>query len=193
MKAGLAWAAVAAGVTLSAGTAQAEVVEEVRVGALAHNIQILNGKNANKEGGVDIQAEAVFGSGFMHGSGLHPYVLATVNTEGNTSYAAAGLEWQWRFAPGWRFTPAFGLAVHDGELDLKYPAGDPRNTAFADEHVLLGSRVLFHSQLGVERDLGEHLAVQIVYEHLSNGQILHQGRNQGLDEAGARLAYRFGK
>jgi len=193
MKAGLAGAAIAAGAALSAGAAHAQVAEEVRVGVLAHNIKVIDPKNANKEDGVDIQLGAVFGSGFMHGSGLHPYVLATINTAGDTSYAAAGLEWQWRFARGWRFTPAFGLAVHDGELGIPYPPGDPRNTEFDREHVLLGSRVLFHSQLGVERDLGEHLGVQVVYEHLSNGQILHHGRNQGLDEAGVRLAYRFGK
>jgi hypothetical protein len=33
--------------------------------------------------------------------------------------------------------------------------------------------------------------VQAVFEHLSHGQILGSGRNQGLDMAGVRVVYRF--
>ncbi|RYI17952.1 MAG: hypothetical protein EON48_09985, partial [Acetobacteraceae bacterium] len=29
----------------------------------------------------------------------HPYVMASANTDGNTSYAGVGLEWDWQFAP----------------------------------------------------------------------------------------------
>jgi lipid A 3-O-deacylase len=32
----------------------------------------------------------------------------------------------------------------------------------------------------------------LIYEHLSHGQILGNGRNQGLDTLGLRVAYRFG-
>ena len=32
---------------------------------------------------------------------------------------------------------------------------------------------------------------ELSYVHLSNGQILHQGKNQGMDDIGLRLGYRF--
>jgi lipid A 3-O-deacylase len=35
--------------------------------------------------------------------------------------------------------------------------------------------------------------VQGYYEHLSHGQILGEGRNQGLDEFGIRVGYRVGE
>ena len=34
-------------------------------------------------------------------------------------------------------------------------------------------------------------AIEASYVHLSNGQILHQGKNQGLDDLGLRLNYHF--
>jgi lipid A 3-O-deacylase len=57
--------------------------------------------------------------------------------------------------------------------------------------VLLGSRDLFRTSLALTWDLSESFAVQGIYEHLSHGQILGSGRNQGLDEIGVRAVWRF--
>ena len=57
-----------------------------------------------------------------------------------------------------------------------------------------------HTQIqGWLRDLGlalgyqvnDKVSVELSYTHLSNGQIFHQGKNQGLDDAGVRLVYAF--
>ena len=64
--------------------------------------------------------------------------------------------------------------------------------AFFEEHVLLGSRDLFRTSLGITRDLQGPWEMQGFYEHLSHGQILGSDRNQGLDDFGIRLAYEFG-
>jgi hypothetical protein len=84
------------------------------------------------------------------------------------------------------------LRAPNGEIDIPYPPGDPRNTEFANKNVLLGSRDLFRDTLAIERSFGSAFAIQIFYEHLSHGQILGQGRNQGMDELGLRGVIRFG-
>jgi lipid A 3-O-deacylase len=179
----------------AAAAGPAHAVEEVRVGVMAHNIRVIEPKNANKEAGPNIEGEAVFGSpGFLHwAASPRPYVMASYNTQGETSFAAIGLEWRWRFADGWAFEPGLGYAIHDGKLNDPYPNGTPQAQQYQDEHVLLGSRDLFRTSLVLDKDIGESWGVQVIYEHLSHGQILGHGRNQGLDEAGVRLRYSFGK
>jgi lipid A 3-O-deacylase len=52
--------------------------------------------------------------------------------------------------------------------------------------------VLFEPELALGYDLNDKLVGRAVsYTHLSNGQIFHQGKNQGLDDAGVRLVYKF--
>jgi lipid A 3-O-deacylase len=56
---------------------------------------------------------------------------------------------------------------------------------------LLGSRDLFRTTFALEREFGPHWGAQLHYEHMSHGQILDQGRNQGLDYVGVRILRRF--
>ena len=49
-----------------------------------------------------------------------------------------------------------------------------------------GREDLFRTTLALTWDIGETWALQGIYEHLSHGQILGEGRNQGLDEIGMR-------
>jgi lipid A 3-O-deacylase len=177
---------------LNVGAAHA--VDELNVGVMAHNIKILNGKNANKESGPNIEAELVFDRPhFLRFLGApRPYLMASINTQGNTSFAGGGLNWRFRFFDDRiRFQPGLGIIGHDGALDNKYPISDPRHLQYADENVFLGSRALFRTTLVSEYRFTDRLGVQVLYEHLSHGQILGHGRNQGLDEAGVRLSYKF--
>lgn len=190
----LALIAALGGIGTSAGTAQAQGVEEARLGVLAHNICITNCKNANKEDGPNVEGEVVFASpGFLEPVGApRPYLMASVNVAGETSYGGGGLHWNWDFAEGWSLEPGLGIVVHDGETDNPFPNGTPESAEFFEENVLLGSEVLFRTSLSVNRDIGENWGVQFIYEHLSHGQILGSGRNQGLDNAGIRVFWRFG-
>jgi lipid A 3-O-deacylase len=56
---------------------------------------------------------------------------------------------------------------------------------------LLGSRDLFRTTFALEREFGDRVAAQLYWQHMSHGQILDRGRNQGLDYVGLRFSYRF--
>ena len=181
--------------TMLAGLAHAQLIEEARIGVLQHNICVLDCDNADKEDGPNISGEIVFGSPdiFRYILSPRPYVMASYNTAGNTSFGGVGLHWNWDFADGWSFEPGLGYVFHDGASESPFPQGDPRGDAFTEEHVLFGSDDLFRTSLALNRDFGENWGGQLIYEHLSHGQILGNGRNQGLDNVGVRVYYRFGE
>lgn len=170
-------------------------IDEVHVGVVAHNICITNCKNADKEDGPNATFQVSFDSPeFLNWAfSPQPYVMASVNVAGETSYAAVGLEWRWQFADHWALEPGLGYAVHNGETNNPFANGTPEAAAFAEEHVLLGSRDLFRTSLGLTYDPEGPWEVGFMYEHLSHGQILGNGRNQGLDEFGVRFGYQFGE
>ncbi|MBR9834931.1 MAG: acyloxyacyl hydrolase [Alphaproteobacteria bacterium] len=173
--------------------AQAQLIDEVRFGIAQHNICVLDCDNADKEDGPNITGELVFDSPDFLGIILspRPYVTGSVNTAGNTSYGGVGLLWNWDFSEGWSFEPSLGYVIHDGALGSPYPQGSPEGDAFSQVHVLLGSEDLFRTGLALNRDFGERWGLQLQYDHLSHGQILGNGRNQGLDNIGLRVYYRF--
>jgi lipid A 3-O-deacylase len=172
----------------SAASARAGV-HDLRLGVVAHNVF----DRHNREDSQNIEAEIVWETpGFLEFLGKpRPYLMISANDEGYTSFAAAGLYWRYQFADHWALEPGFGYAIHDGKLDTPHPGADPRNGDIGERRVLLGSRDLFRTTLALERDFGDRFATQIYLEHLSHGQILGHGRNQGLDEAGVRLVWRF--
>lgn len=185
-----------AGLVLAATVAPAEAqfIEEARIGVLAHNICVIDCKNANKEDGPTVEGELVLASPgvlqFLFAP--RPYLLASVNVSGDTSYGGAGLLWNWDFAEGWSLEPGVGYVIHDGATESPFPQGSPESEAFARENVLLGSDDLFRTSLAINRDLGANWGLQVQYEHLSHGQILGDGRNQGMDSIGLRAYWRFG-
>lgn len=169
-------------------------VDEVHVGLMAHNICVTDCKNANKEDGPNLDMQVSFDSpGFLHWLGApQPYAMASVNLAGDTSFGGVGLEWRWDFSEHWALEPGLGYVVHDGALNLPFPDGTPEAAAFTDENVLLGSRDLFRTSLALTRDFEGPWEVQLQFEHLSHGQILGEGRNQGMDQLGVRFGYQFG-
>jgi len=172
---------------------QAQGIEEIRVGIAQHNACVLECANANKEDGPSITGDIVFASPDFLSLvlGPRPMLTASVNTAGDTSYAGAGLLWNFDFAEKWSFEPSLAYVFHDGTNNSPFPQGDPRGAAFAEENVLLGSDDLFRIGLAVNRDFGENWGLQLQYDHLSHGQILGSGRNQGLDNLGIRIYWRL--
>lgn len=183
-------AAAAAVLVAPAATAQ---VSSVALGVMKHNICVSDCKNADKESGVNINGELRFDSPDFLGWAFspHPYLIASVNTDGNTSYGGVGLEWDFAFAEGWHFEPGIGYVIHDGAVNNPFPSGTQAAVDYSADHVLLGSEDLFRTSLALTWDIGETWALQGIYEHLSHGQILGEGRNQGLDEIGMRVVWRF--
>ncbi len=183
-------ASVAAIVVAPAAVAQ---VDSVRLGVMQHNICVIDCKNADKESGVNVAGELRFKSpDFLGWAGSpYPYLMASVNTEGNTSYGGGGLSWDFEFAPGWSLEPGLGYVLHDGVNNNPFANGTPEAAAFFEENVLLGSTDLFRTSLALTWEISPGFAVQGIYGHLSHGQILGKGRNQGLDEIGIRAVWKF--
>lgn len=173
--------------------AQAQLLEEARVGIAQHNICVLDCDNANKEDGPNITGELVFASPNFLSFALSPRPYATVsaNTAGKTSYGGVGLLWNFDFAEKWSFEPSIGYVMHDGANESPFPQGDPRSDAFSEENVLFGSDDLFRTGFALNRQMGENWGLQLQYDHLSHGQILGDGRNQGLDNIGLRVYFEF--
>ena len=171
-------------------------VREVYAGVMAHDICIIDCKNANKEGSPNVEFQASFDSPhFLHWAGSpEPYVMASVSTTGDTSFGGFGLEWRWRVSPHWSVQPGLGYVVHNGAVNNPYPQGSPESVAYSDEHILFGSNDLFRTSLGVTYTPSSGpWEVQASYEHLSHGQILGHGKNQSTNELGLRIGYRFGE
>jgi lipid A 3-O-deacylase len=181
--------AAAALAALAAAPVQAQLVEEVRVAVVAHDVV------DHAEDGPQIGLEALFRSpDFLAPIGApRPYVYASLSTQGYTNLAAAGLNWTGRPTERWSIEGAFGISYNDGVDDIvDLPPDDPFRIETANTRALLGSEWLFHSRLGTDYALTDNWAVGVYYEHFSHGQILAEGRNQALDEIGVRLGYRFG-
>ncbi|GGB73692.1 acyloxyacyl hydrolase [Henriciella pelagia] len=195
MKRTLALAVLAAAATTPALTANAQLVEEARIGVMQHNICVIDCKNADKEDGPNIEGEIVFASPDILSIILapRPYIVGSYNTAGDTNFGGVGLLWNWDFAQGWSLEPSLGYVIHDGANESPFPQGDPRSDAFARENVYFGSDDLFRTGLALNRDFGPNWGLQLQYEHLSHGQILGNGRNQGIDNLGVRAYWRFGE
>jgi lipid A 3-O-deacylase len=174
---------------LAAAPVHAQLVEEVRVAVVGHDLV------DHAEDGPQIGLEALFKSpDFLAPIGApRPYVYASLSTQGYTNLVATGLNWTGRFGDRWSIEGAFGISYNDGVDDIVNLApNDPVRIETARTRALLGSEWLFHSRLGADYALTEQWAIGAYYEHFSHGQILASGRNQALDEFGVRLGYRFG-
>ncbi|HTI68009.1 MAG TPA: acyloxyacyl hydrolase [Caulobacteraceae bacterium] len=187
---------------LSAGAAQAG---EAFVGLYAHDVTFIGDAiglgAAGREGGAD------FHLGYRTGriDALHligrpqVHLFGSVNSEGTSNFVAAGFDWKVRLSGPLYLRPGMGLAYTDGETGLP-PANVPglsaaelaRRTNLYYTRIDFGSHVLFEPELALGWDVNDAFAIEASYTHLSNGQIFHRGKNQGLDDAGVRLVWKFG-
>lgn len=176
-----------------AAPARAEV-EEIRFGTVG-NVRLDHGDlTRGKYGALNAELDVVSSSpDFLNLIGSpRPYAFISAPTaDDGVMFGGIGLYWRLEFADGWAFEPGFGYIVHDGEIDNPFAGNSPEGVAFEAEHQLLGSRDLFRSSFALEREFGERTAVQLYWEHMSHGQILDEGRNQGLDYVGLRFLYRL--
>ncbi len=168
-------------------------IDGVRLGYV-DNIQDEQGDVVDGKEGSNLEIELISSSpDFLNLIGSpRPYAMVSLNTTNDgVNFAGVGIIWRLEFADGWAFEPGFGYIVHDGELDNPFPNDTPEAAAFSREHQLLGSRDLFRTTFALEREFGPRFAGQIYWEHMSHGEVLDAGRNQGLDYVGLRFLYRF--
>lgn len=104
-----------------------------------------------------------------------PYIGADVAVSSDpVHFFYAGLNWEAQLA---------------GKLYVGFSAGGSVNTDKQLGPRDLGSNVLFHLQASAGIDLTESTAFQVYINHYSNAELA--SANDGLDNAGARLAFRF--
>jgi lipid A 3-O-deacylase len=169
------------------------VVDEVRLGMMAHDIQALGGR----EPGPDVNAEILFTSPFPQGWGEdmpawlrwvtrpRPNVGASINTAGATSQAYVGLTWSLMLASG--------VFSRDDGVTLGFSAGPSFNNGLANttdpNRKSLGSNVLFRVGAEVGYQVTPSVGVYVSFDHSSNADIA--SRNEGLNDVGVRLGLKF--
>tara|TARA_R110000824_G_scaffold100412_3_gene238783 strand:+ start:309 stop:848 length:540 start_codon:yes stop_codon:yes gene_type:complete len=156
---------------------QPAYADELYGGFAAHQVVTIIAVDSNQEG-VDFQAgyrgdriEALSALGAPS-----PYLLASINLSGDTSFAAAGLSW--KFGDKIYLRPGIGIAIHDGPELQFAPDGSQRQ---------LGSRVLFEPELSIGVRLSEKVDIEATWVHLSHAGIFSRVQNPGLDIIGVRL------
>lgn len=110
--------------------------------------------------------------------GPQPHAFVSVNSAGDTHFAAAGLSW--RLGNPVYVRPGIGIAVHTGPGRI-----DPTG-----RRIWFGSRILFEPELGVGVRIDPRISIEASWVHLSHAQ-LFSGQNPGLDTVGLRLNYEF--
>jgi lipid A 3-O-deacylase len=131
------------------------------------------------EGGADIQLG--YRAGPLTGLlGLQPYAFVSVNTSGETHYAAAGLSY--KIGDKVFIRPGLGIAVHTGS------SGDVDHVGH--DHIDFGSRILFEPELGVGFKVSERMTLEASWVHMSHATLLSR-QNPGIDNFGARLSWKF--
>jgi lipid A 3-O-deacylase len=133
------------------------------------------------ESGTDIAGGIRFGRvralGFI--GKPSPYVIASVNTQGDTSFVGGGLSWKIGISGPLYVRPGVGVVVHDGP-GYRVDLARHRETD-------LGSRVLFEPEVALGYQLNDRLAVEASWMHISQGRVFNWDQNPGIDMMGARL------
>ncbi|UAL11475.1 acyloxyacyl hydrolase [Caulobacter segnis] len=202
------FAAVAASLLGSAalGFAAPAMAGEAFVGVYKHDVTFI-GKAvglgaAGREDGYDVhlgyRTDKLENLRWLGKPQVH--TMVSINSENKSNFVAAGFDWKLDFGQpgGFYLRPGMGLAYTDGKAKLP-PANAPnisdeeraRRTYLYYHRIEFGSHVLFEPELALGYQVSDKVSVELSYTHLSNGQIFHQGKNQGLDDAGVRLVYAF--
>jgi len=158
--------------------AGSKIVSEIRGGVYDHDVSFWS---FHRESGTDINGEVLFVSpSFLEAVwSPRPHLGATVNTDGNTSHAYAGLTWELPlFSTGFFVDGNLGLSVNNGRQDTE-----------DTDRKSLGSPVLFRLGAALGYNLTEKVNVSLQFEHMSNAYLANE--NEGMDNFGLRLGYRF--
>lgn len=153
---------------------------------------------AGREGGADLQ----LGMRTSRLAGIwgrpQAHVIASFNSRGTSNFLAAGASWPVDLTAGFYLRPGLGLALTDGKAGLPAvnapgltPAETARRLRLYNTRIDFGSKLLFQPELALGYRLNEQWAAEVSWVHLSNGQILHKGKNQGLDDLGLRVSRAF--
>lgn len=175
----LSFFAFIAGLAASPVAAHAD---EVFVGGYAHAVDTPLTLRTD-EGGADLEVGYRFApvAALAFLGRPSPYLIGSLNSDGDTSFAGAGLSWK---LGGGRIyvRPEVGVVVHDGPKE---------RIASNGTHLELGSRVLFEPGIGVGTRLSERASIEASWTHISQGRLFNDEQNPGIDMWGARLNWKL--
>ncbi|MBO39504.1 MAG: hypothetical protein CMM75_10065 [Rhodospirillaceae bacterium] len=156
-----------------------KIISELRLGFLAHDHDIAP-FSRSEEDGIDANFEVLFvsPSWLKNLRSPRPHLGLSVNANGDTSQAYAGLTWEWRFWRKWFFDFSLGGAIHNGKT----------KTTLIDRKEL-GCQVLFRESLDLGYIFAERHSISAFMDHISNANICE--KNEGLETVGIRYGYRF--
>jgi hypothetical protein len=155
-------------------------ISEVRVGASAHELE------GPEKGTWNINGEVLFAKPFTSADLFtsyfipRPHIGGSLNFDGRTSFAYAGLTWSLDVTPRIFVEGAFGGAVHNGNTHSFVTAPDQQ---------ALGCSPLFREAGSIGVRLSTQWSLVATVEHLSNAGACDQ--NRGLTNIGARVGYAF--
>jgi lipid A 3-O-deacylase len=160
------------------GTSAPGFVQELRLGALVHDMPNL-WSGFRLERGADVNFEAILSPALpLLGGTLRPAIGASISTSGQTSKGYVDARWMLETRSGFFLGLGLGVAVHNGLID---PTDVDRKA--------LGSRVLFHVPLEAGYRFDPHNSLSVYFDHMSNGYT--RASNEGMDSLGLRYGYKF--
>jgi hypothetical protein len=197
----LALAAAMAALGMAAPARAADLI----LGAYAHDVAFIGGAlgsgAADREKGADIEiglrSARIAALRWIGAPQAHAFV--SINTDRTSDFVAAGLSWPVRLTGRLYLRPGLGLAYTDGEAGLP-PVNAPgltpdeiqRRLELRDTRIDFGSQLLFEPEIALGARLGDRTGAELSWVHISNGEIFHHGKNQGLDDVGVRVVYALG-
>ena len=179
--------------------ARSAAATDIWTGAYAHGL----GTKQSQEGGADLMLgfeTEPLGGVFKYIFNPSVHGMLSFNTQVPTDFVAIGFDWpvpilhsrHWYLRPGIGFAGTTGQADIGSSIDPSVSADErARRAHLAATRIDFGSHDLFEPELALGYKLSHDWKVEASYVHLSNGQILHSGKNQGMDDVGLRLMYRF--
>ena len=150
------------------------------IGVLAHDSGPFSDHN---EDGVDLNLEAQFAPLNFLGS-PRPHLGASINFQGDTSVAYAGLGFRLHETKQWFADGLLGVALHDGPLH-KDPVGCQLYSDCG-----YGTRVLPRFGLEVGYRVSPVASVSVLFDHMSHKWLV-AGENEGLDHVGIRYLWAY--
>ena len=186
-----------AAAALAAFTALPASAADIWAGGYAHGVGTKQGQEGGADFMVGLQSERIDGLWWLFKPAVHGMIAANTNVP--SDFVAAGFDWPIAlFHSKWYVRPGIGLAYTTGEADIgsAFAPGlsaqeSERRAHLAATRIDFGSSVLFEPELAFGYRINDKWRAELSYVHLSNGQILHQGKNQGMDDIGLRVGYRF--
>jgi lipid A 3-O-deacylase len=187
MGVGKVWLASLA-LTIAPLTGRAGLLDEAWVGGLAHDVSDIGQGKESDTADVQIEIDGKSPSFLRFLGAPRPNATLALNSAGRTNSGSLGLTWNHRLVDRLCGSVDFGLSLTDG---VTAPPPGPEGAYVASHRLLLGSKVLFREAVGVEWRLSDRWALGPEFVHMSNGLVFARRYNQGINDAGVRLGYRF--